>query len=125
LIALAILAGFLTMGFALVIAHKKMSMEVSRVSEIEAVANLVGGFIRQDRRLLDCKDEEEVSSRLNELIDILNDDYISNSGFAGTEVSTITGAPLIEDDEIYTISFKLADNLARREEAYHVVVSIR
>ena len=83
MIALAILAGFLTLGFALVIAHKKMSMEVSRVSEIEAVANLVGGFIRQDRRLLDCEDEEEVSSRLNELIAILNDDYISNSGFAG------------------------------------------
>ncbi len=125
MIALAILAGFLTMGFALVIAHKKMSMEVSRVSEIEAVANLVGDFIRQDRRLLDCKDEDEVSSRLNELISILNNDYISYLGFSGTEVSTITEAPLIEDDEIFTISFKLTDNLARREEAYHVVVSIR
>ena len=113
------------MGFALVIAHKKMSMEVSKVSEIEAVANLVGDFIRQDRRLLDCKDEDEVSSRLNELISILNNDYISYLGFSGTEVSTITGAPLIEDDEIFTISFKLTDNLARREEAYHVVVSIR
>ena len=123
--ALAILAGFLTLGIALVISHKRMSQETTRASEIEAVASLVGSFIRQDSVLKDASNAQEIAGRMNELMIILNDTYIETSGFRDTGVSTITFHRTTDSEDLYTINYTLVDEMSEREEVYHVVVSLR
>ncbi len=123
MIVLAILAIFVAFGVSMILQYKRLSLAAARVSEINAVSNLVTDYIRHDSNLKDAINSDTLSTYLDNDLKPALESRIVESGYSdiivkGTPDGTITGSEL----NLATVNVLLEDTKSGKEEDVYVVI---